>query len=147
MSERRRPPSPRHPAALRPGDVTALACLLAGLALVRSFDYFTPGQQASSPALETMRIALPIEAWGTLLGVGAIALLAGLAARWPRVIFGAHVLLAAIYAGLSVSLGAEYVTRPYFDGIRSATDLIAPAVVHAALALRCAIPDRRSRGH
>lgn len=140
------PAAPRHPAVLRPGDVTMIVCLFAGLALVRSWDYLTPGAHTSAPVMETMRLAMPLQVWGVLIGVPALMLYVGMLTRAARLVWIAHAVLAALYAALAVSLGVEYVQRPWFDGIRSATALVAPAAFHALLAVRSVLPGRGARG-
>lgn len=133
--------NPFLPGSWEPGrfhlsDALVIKATLIFMGLWRGFDYFTPAVTAPSTVTETMQTAFPLEVWGILILAPTLALAAGLALRMHFAVWIGHGLLAVVYAGLVVSLMLVYIERPLFDGIRSATVLLAPLVLHALLCVR-----------
>lgn len=117
-------------------DAILIKLTLIFVALWRGFDYFTPTVTGPTTVTETMQTAFPFEVWGALVLVPALTLAAGLALRIHFAVWIGHGILAVVYAALFVSLMLVYIDRPLFDGIRSATALLAPLMLHALLCVR-----------
>ena len=60
----------------------------------------------------------------------------GLILRIHFLVWLGHGLLAAAYVAVFVSLSSEYLQREMWEGIRSATVVLAPLVLHALLSFR-----------
>lgn len=128
-------PGSWHPARLNQYDSVWLTGLLIVVGVVRGYDYITPSHVAS-PSLAVVESAMPMTVWGTAFGLPAIALAFVALLRIHGGVWMCHWILAIIYAALAVGLGAEYITRPGFDGIRTAATLMVPAFLHLTIALR-----------
>lgn len=136
-------PDPWRPGSWEPGrlnlvDSIALTGALAFLAFIRGFDYLTPksSQVPPSPALSAIEQAFPLWVWGLGFAVPAILLALFTVLRIHRGVWFGHWILAVVYFALVVGLGGEYITRPWFDGIRSATAMALPMGLHILIAVR-----------
>lgn len=129
-------PGSWEPGRFRPSDALIIKVTLIAMGLWRGFDYLTSAGMAPGPAQESMQTAFPLYVWGVLVLVPTLLLAAGLALRVHFAIWLGHGLFAAVYAALLVSLMLVYIDRPLFDGIRSATVLLAPLVLHIVLCSR-----------
>lgn len=128
-------PGSWHPARLRSYDSVALTAVLLTVATVRGLDYALPSAH-SSPALAVAEQAFPIGVWGVLFLLPSMLLLVSALARIHGGVWMGHWILAIVYTALSVGLGIEYLSREWFDGIRSSTALALPAFLHLTIALR-----------
>lgn len=128
-------PGSWHPARLRAHDSVALTAVLLTVATVRGLDYVLPSSQ-TSPAMAVVEQAFPIGVWGVMFLLPAGLLLVSALARIHGGVWMGHWILAIVYTALSVGLAAEYLSREWFDGIRSATALALPAFLHLTIALR-----------
>ena len=128
-------PGSWHPARLRAHDSVALTSVLLTVATVRGLDYVMPSAHNSS-ALAVVEQAFPIDVWGVLFLLPALLLLVSALARIHGGVWMDHWILAIVYTALASGLGVEYLSREWFDGIRSATALALPAFLHLTIALR-----------
>ncbi|MDO5662863.1 MAG: hypothetical protein Q4G40_09220 [Brachybacterium sp.] len=134
------PPEPWRPGSWQPArysleDSVALTVGLVCFALIRGYDYLTPSVH-HSPSLSIVEAAFPLHVWGALFSVPALVLAASVLLRIHIGVWIGHWLLAIAYMGLAMGLGLEFLSRPWGDGIRTASTLILPAVLHLVAALR-----------
>lgn len=132
--------SPWRPGSWSPGrlglvDSMCLTCVLIVLALVRSYDYLTPSGRPT-PSLAVVEAAMPMTVWGIVFGTLAVVLVVSVLARVHAGVWIGHWALGIAYAALAVGLGSEYVTHPWFDGIRTAIGMVLPAYVHIVIGMR-----------
>lgn len=132
--------NPLLPGSWEPGrfglaDALTIKLTLIFVAGMRGFDYLTPTPRTSS-VQESMQTAFPMTVWAALVLIPAAALAAGLLLRVHFAVWLGHGILAIIYAALTVSIGWVYMQNPLWDGIRSATALLVPTVLHALLCVR-----------
>lgn len=135
-----RTPNTFAPGSWEPGrfhlsDALVIKGTLAFMALWRGFDYITP-PPALTPVTETMMLAFPLTVWGGAFLVLAAMLTVGLVLRIHFLVWLGHGLLAAAYVAVFVSLSSVYLHREMFEGIRSATVVLAPLVLHGLLSFR-----------
>ena len=135
-----RSPDTWRPGSWEPGrlglrDSIGITVLLIAVAMVRGIDYITPAP-ISTTALSIVEQAAPLWAWGMGFMIPAVVLAASTLTRVHLGVWVGHWLLAIAYVSLAVGLGAEYVTRPWLDGIRSATAMMLPAILHCTVAVR-----------
>lgn len=123
------------PARLGLSDSLGLTILLTFVAALRGFDYLTP-TSTESPALSIVEAAFPLWIWGLMFAVPAVFLAISAIARIHAGVWIGHWLLVISYVGLTTGLGAEYLARPWFDGIRTAGSLAVPLLIHALVAFR-----------
>ena len=134
--------NPMMPGSWEPGrfnlsDAVVIKATLIFMAFLRGIDWLTPTVTSSpTPVTETMQTAFPLEIWALMIMAPATVLLIGLVLRIHFFVWLGHGLLAVTYMGLFTSLLLVYAQRPYFDGIRSATVLLAPLVLHTLLVVR-----------
>ena len=105
------------------------------MAFWRGFDYITPPIQVG-PVTETMMLAFPLTVWGGAFLALAVMLAVGLILRIHFFVWLGHGLLAAAYVAVFVSLSSVYLQREMFEGIRSATTVLAPLILHGLLSFR-----------
>lgn len=132
--------NPLKPGSWEPGrigllDALVLKAVLITTATVRGLDYLSPVERTTT-AVETMQLAFPLEVWGFMFLAPAMLLFVGLSARIHFAVWLGHGLLAISYFALLVALGGEYVTRPWWDGIRSASGMLLPTTLHALICFR-----------
>lgn len=135
-----RTPNTFAPGSWEPGrfhlsDALLLKVTMVFMAFWRGFDYITPPPRLG-PITETMMLAFPLTVWGGAFLILAVMLAAGLALRIHFLVWLGHGLLAAAYVAVFVSLSSVYLQREMFEGIRSATVVLAPLVLHGLLSFR-----------
>lgn len=135
-----RTPNTFAPGSWEPGrfhlsDALLLKVTLVLMALARGFDYITPPPRLTQ-VTETMMLAFPLEVWGGAFLALAVVLGVGLALRIHFMVWLGHGLLAAAYVAVFVSLSSVYLQREMFEGIRSATVVLSPLVLHGLLSFR-----------
>ena len=123
------------PARLGLSDSIGITLLLTIVGLVRGLDYITP-KTTESPALSLVEQAFPLWVWGLMFAVPSVFLLVSAIARVHAGVWIGHWLLVIAYVGLATGLGVEYLSRPWFDGIRTVASLSAPFALHAMIAFR-----------
>ena len=128
-------PGSWEPGRFRLSDAFILKGTLVLMALARGFDYITPPPRLTQ-VTETMMLAFPLEVWGGAFLALAVTLAAGMALRIHFLVWLGHGLLAAAYVAVFVSLSSVYLQREMFEGIRSATVVLAPLVLHGLLSCR-----------
>lgn len=121
-------------------DKTLVTLLLAGIALVRAWDYATPpwwaGRPSPSLGLAVVERAAPLWLWVVLLTVGGLTLAVSAVLRVHIGVFLGHAVLTVVYMALGAGLLGEYLTHPWLDGIRSAGPVLLIASIHLLLTLR-----------
>lgn len=141
---------PWRPGSWEPGrfglyDSIGITCVLVIISLVRGYDYLTP-DSVPTPALSVVEQAFPIHVWGLAFTLPAVLLATAVLARIHAGVWAGHWLLGIAYVALAVGLGAEYTSRPWLDGIRSAAGMALPATIHIGVAIRTGWrPPRWSR--
>lgn len=135
-----RTPNTFAPGSWEPGrfhlsDALLLKVTLVLMAFARGFDYITPPSRVTE-VTETMMLAFPLTVWGGAFLALAVVLGVGLALRIHFLVWLGHGLLAAAYVAVFVSLSSVYLQREMWDGIRSATVVLAPLVLHGLLSSR-----------
>lgn len=128
-------PGSWEPGRFHLSDALALKATLVVMALTRGFDYMTPPSRITE-VTETMVLAFPLTVWGGAFLILAAILAAGLILRVHFLVWLGHGLLAASYVGVFVSLSSVYLDREMWDGIRSASVVLAPMVLHGLLSFR-----------
>lgn len=116
-------------------DALTIKVVLIVTATIRGLDYMSPAVRIG-PAAEQMQVSFPLVVWGLMLVIPATILAFGLASRTHFAVWLGHGLLAIVYLCLMVAMGAEFVTRPWWDGIRSASGLLTPVALHALICAR-----------
>src|SRR5699024_3594503 len=127
-------PGSWEPGRFRLPDALVLKVTLVVMALARGFDYMTPPSRVTE-VTETMMLAFPLTVWSGAFLILAAVLAAGLLLRIHFLVWIGHGLLAAAYVAVFVSLASVYLQREMWDGIRSATVVLAPLVVHGLLSV------------
>lgn len=135
-----RTPNTFAPGSWEPGrfhlsDALIIKGTLVLMALARGFDYITPPSRVTE-VTETMMLAFPLTVWGGAFLILAAVLAVGLILRVHFLVWLGHGLLAAVYVAVFVSLSSVYLQREMWDGIRSATVVLAPLVLHGLLSSR-----------
>src|SRR5699024_7895865 len=135
-----RTPNTFAPGSWEPGrfhlsDALFLKVTLVLMALARGFDYITPPSRVTE-VTETMMLAFPLTVWGGAFLILAAMMAVGLALRIHFLVWRGRGLLAAAYVAVFVSLSSVYLQREMFEGIRSATVILAPLVLHGLLSFR-----------
>lgn len=135
-----RTPNTFAPGSWEPGrfhlsDALVIKVTLVVMALARGFDYMTPPSRVTQ-VTEMMMLAFPLTVWGGAFMILATMLAVGLALRVHFLVWLGHGLLAASYVAVFVSLSSVYLQREMFEGIRSATVILAPLVLHGLLSFR-----------
>lgn len=135
-----RTPNTFAPGSWEPGrfhlsDALVLKVTLVFMAFWRGFDYITPPIQVG-PITESMMLAFPLPVWGGAFMILAVMLAVGMVLRIHFFVWLGHGLLAAVYVAVFVSLSSVYLQREMFEGIRSATTVLAPLVLHGLLSFR-----------
>lgn len=135
-----RTPNTFVPGSWEPGrfhlsDALLLKGTLAFMAFWRGFDYVTPPPRLTQ-VTETMMLAFPLTVWGVAFIALSAVLGIGLLTRTHFLVWLGHGLLAAAYVAVFVSLLSVYLQREMLEGIRSATVILAPLVLHTVLSFR-----------
>lgn len=135
-----RTPNTFAPGSWEPGrfhlsDALVLKVTLVFMAFWRGFDYITPPIQVG-PITESMMLAFPLTVWGGAFLALAAVLAVGMILRIHFLVWLGHGLLAAAYVAVFVSLSSVYLQREMFEGIRSATVILSPLVLHGLLSSR-----------
>lgn len=128
-------PGSWEPGRFRLSDALVLKGTLVLMAFARGFDYITPPPRLTQ-VTETMMLAFPLEVWGGAFLALAVILAVGLILRVHFMVWLGHGLLAAAYVAVFVSLSSVYLQREMFEGIRSATVVLSPLVLHGLLSFR-----------
>ena len=128
-------PGSWEPGRFRLSDALVIKVTMVFMALARGFDYITPPSRVTE-VTETMMLAFPLTVWGGAFLILAAMLAVGLALRIHFLVWLGHGLLAAVYVAVFVSLSSVYLQREMWDGIRSATVILAPLVLHGLLSFR-----------
>lgn len=128
-------PGSWEPGRFRLSDALVIKGTLVLMALARGFDYITPPPRLTQ-VTETMMLAFPLEVWGGAFLALAVILAVGLILRVHFMVWLGHGLLAAAYVAVFVSLSSVYLQREMFEGIRSATVVLSPLVLHGLLSFR-----------
>lgn len=128
------------PGSWEPGRIHVLDAIFIKIFLItastlRGFDYLLPSGNAPA-TIESMASAFPIAVWAWMLLIPSSILLIGLSARLHFAVWLGHGLLAVVYMGLFASFAMVFVERPYFNGMRSATELLVPLLLHALICVR-----------
>ena len=123
------------PARLGLSDSIGITLLLTLVGLMRGFDYLTP-KTTASPALSLVEAAFPLWVWGVMFAAPSVFLAVSALARVHAGVWIGHWLLVIAYVGLATGLGAEYVQRPWLDGIRTVGALLVPLALHGLVAFR-----------
>lgn len=123
------------PARLGLSDSIGITLLLTLVGLMRGFDYLTP-KTTASPALSLVEAAFPLWVWGVMFAAPSVFLAVSALARVHAGVWIGHWLLVIAYVGLATGLGAEYVQRPWLDGIRTVGALFVPLALHGLVAFR-----------
>ena len=135
-----RTPNTFAPGSWEPGrfhlsDALVLKVTLVVMAISRGFDYLTPPTEVG-PVTETMMLAFPLPVWGGAFLILAAMLAVGMILRIHFLVWLGHGLLAAAYVAVFVALAGVYMQREMWDGIRSASALLAPMALHGLLSFR-----------
>lgn len=135
-----RTPNTFAPGSWEPGrfhlsDALVIKGTLVFMAFWRGFDYITPPSEITQ-TIETMMLAFPLTVWGGAFLTLAVMLTVGLVLRIHFLVWLGHGLLAAAYVAVFVSLLSVYLQREMLEGIRSATVVLAPLVLHGLLSFR-----------
>lgn len=130
-------PGSWEPARLSPLDSISFTAWLCLASLLRGLDYLLPrSPEGATKALNVVEEAMPIQLWGILFfGFGAM-LAVSVVLKIHRLVYLSHWSLGVITAALTVGLMAEYLTRPWGDGMRSAGTLGVVAAFYLILAIR-----------
>lgn len=128
-------PGSWEPGRFRLSDALVIKGTLVLMALARGFDYITPPPRLTQ-VTETMMLAFPLEVWGGAFLALAVILAVGMILRVHFMVWLGHGLLAAAYVAVFVSLSSVYLQREMFEGIRSATVVLSPLVLHGLLSFR-----------
>lgn len=124
------------PATLVPRDLFIIKVVLALVAIVHGFDYWT-GLQGSTIVEATSAQAFPTRVWALMLWVPACCLLVGVTFRRHFAVWLGHISLAGVYSLLVIALTRSAIyEEPPFDGVRFAALCIPPLAVHFGLSLR-----------
>lgn len=135
-----RTPNTFAPGSWEPGrfhlsDALVIKGTLVVMATSRGIDYLTPPPELT-PTIETMMLAFPLTVWGGAFLALAGVLALGLILRIHFLVWLGHGLLAAAYVAVFASLSSVYLQREMLEGIRSATVILAPLVLHGLLSFR-----------
>lgn len=115
-------------------SVTVWLCLAS---ILRGLDYLLPSTpEGQTKALTVVEDALPIPGWGILFSGFGFLLALSVVLKIHRLVYLSHWTLGVVTAALTVGLGAEYLTRPWGDGIRSAGTLAVVAAFYLIIAIR-----------
>lgn len=130
-------PGSWEPARLSTLDSISVTVWLCFASMLRGLDYLLPASpEGSTKSLTVVEDAMPLPVWGMLfLGFSAL-LLAAVLMKIHRLVYLSHWTLGVVTAALAVGLGAEYLTRPWGDGIRSAGTLAVVAALYLIIAIR-----------
>ena len=130
-------PGSWEPARFSPLDSISFTLWLCFASILRGFDYLTPkSPEGRTKALSVIEEAMPLWLWGSLfLGFGLL-LTVSVFLKIHRTVYLSHWVLGVVTAAMTVGLGAEYLTRPWADGIRSAGTLGVVAAFYLIIAVR-----------
>lgn len=131
------------PAHLTRSDNTVIIATMCLLALARAYDYGFGMDERPAPLIDgkpasvvSIASAFPLWAWALALGSSVFALVAGALVRKHVVVWLAHALSWTVYLALFAATLAPVLDRPYWDGLRGATPLLGPVVIHFLFWLR-----------
>lgn len=129
------------PAILTTPETLILTIVLAGIAIIRAYDYATPPLWSSSgrfvsPGLAATEAVAPLWLWVALLCAGGVVLLGAVIARIHAGVALGHSILLVVYTGLAAGMTIEYSLHAWADGMRSAGPLWVVALLHLCLLLR-----------
>lgn len=116
------------PARLTSTDHMLILYALMIMPIVRAFDY-SSGDDASA-SLTAVEGFAPMWAWAIFFYLGALVLAYGVRARRHLIVYIGHSILAVTYSALAVGVLATSLTRPWLDGVRGASVLILPTLMH-----------------
>ena len=118
------------PARLTSSDQWLVLLALVILPLVRALDYSTGSDSGYSGSLAVVEAFAPIWMWSIPFYLGAMILAYGIVSRRHLVVYLGHSVLAVTYSSLFVGIMASVVTTPWLDGVRSASILTLPTLLH-----------------
>lgn len=116
------------PARLTSTDHMLVLYALMIMPIVRAFDY-SSGDDASA-SLTAVEGFAPMWAWAIFFYLGALVLAYGVRARRHLIVYIGHSILAVTYSALAVGILAASMTHPWMDGVRGASVLILPTLMH-----------------
>lgn len=143
-----RPCGDWRPAAFTQGDVLTLVVVVYLQAVVRAYDYATGDDARTTMTLHTVERAFPLHIWAALILAGASIGILGMLLRRHMTVWIGHGILLVVYVGLCAGIAASAASHPYLDGIRGATALLGPIVIHVIVLLRMGprpLPRDRAR--
>lgn len=108
------------------------------LTISRAWDYATPftaGEPPPRPALAAIEAVMPLWAWALVIAIPTIGLIAAMIWHVHAGVWLGLGLIAVAYAALGVGLTAEYLGRPWGDGIRSGIEPLYAAYIAGSLCL------------
>ena len=124
------------PARMSGGDLLLITWTLIGMALARGSDYAV-GNDVIRVGLMVVEMAAPLWVWAAAFISFGLVLTVGVLARIHVVVYIGHWLLGIAYAMLAFAIALSvFQHSPHLDGIRSATVLALPTVLHFVLAAR-----------
>jgi len=123
------------PARLVHGDIIALTATLVAQASIRAYDYGT-GADGTGRSLALVERAAPLWVWALIFAAGDLCLIAGMVRRCHMAVWAGHVSLAIAYLVLTVGILIPTLVVPWADGIRAASVLLTPMILHWIFSLR-----------
>ena len=125
------------PARLVHGDIIALTATLAAQASLRAYDYGTGHEgDGAARSLALVERAAPLWVWALVFAAGDVCLVAGMVRRSHMLVWAGHMSLAIAYVVLCVGILIPTLTVPWGDGIRAASVLLTPMILHWMFSLR-----------
>lgn len=125
------------PAHLTRSDNTIIIATMCLLALSRAYDYGIGDDNRPAPLINgkpatvvSIASTFPLWVWAVALLSSVVSLCLGALFRKHVVVWLAHALSWIVYLGLFVATMAPILDRPYWDGLRGATPLLGPVVIH-----------------
>lgn len=122
------------PAALINVDLWALLTGLIVVASLRGADYAT-GEDGGR-GISVVEAAFPLTVWAALILTGAALLTIGIALRAHAAVWAGHLWLSAVYLALGVGVWLSAIEQPWWDGFRSAGDLLLFGAIHLLVGIR-----------
>lgn len=116
------------PAHLTSADLMLVLYAMIVMPVIRAADYSTGTDK--SGALTAVEAFAPIGAWAIPFTVGAFVLAYGVRSRRHLVVYVGHSILAATYTVLSVGILLGALREPWANGIRGASVLLLPVLLH-----------------
>lgn len=133
------------PVGLPPGVTIAFVLLFAALTVLRGWDYFNV-EDPDNFAGVLLALNVPLRVWAFGLCSGGLLLIASILIRWHPGVWLGHVVLTAVYGGLSWLIVSTVLQMG--SGEHNAIPPLGGLVWHAYFAHRVGrTPRHRSGGH